>query len=83
MVDWMTQVTYILQFKQRVLFHAISIMDRFFQNEPTSLKSEEIHLTGVTALIIAWKFDTQKTYTLEDLSQIIVHGKFSADEIAC
>ena len=57
-------------------------MDRFFQNIQQCLKSDELHLTGVASLILAWKFETVKTYSLEDLSQIIVHGKFTPDEIA-
>jgi hypothetical protein len=82
MIDWMIHVLAALKSNPKTLFLAVQIMDKFFAKYPKSLNSEELHLTGVTSILIAQKYENIQFEGLKSFSTFICHGKFAVQEIA-
>ena len=55
-IDWLFEVAQKINIEDKqVLFQAVNLMDRFYQEQRTSLPSRDLQLTAVTALFIASK----------------------------
>lgn len=52
-------------------------MDTFYLKAPSSQKPSELHLTGVTAMWIATKYEEVYPLRLKTLEQKIAHGKLT------
>lgn len=60
MVDWMVEVMTAFKCADSTFFLAISIMDRYFaalSREGTQLKLQELHVTGITCMFLASKYE--------------------------
>ena len=78
LIDWLIDVHFKFELKQETLFLTINIIDRYLSL--TCISRKKLQLVGVTALLIASKFEdvyapetkdiskiTAKTYSVEDI----------------
>jgi hypothetical protein len=57
MIDWMIEVIATLKFTEQSFLTAVRLMDTFFMKAIRVHEPEEVHLTGVTCIYIATKFE--------------------------
>lgn len=84
MVDWMVEVMTAFKCADATFFLAISIMDRYFAalaQEGTQLKLQELHVTGITCMFVASKYEDIYPLLLRTVYQKIAHKKISTQEI--
>ena len=56
MIDWLFEVAQKINIEDKqVLFQAVNLMDRFYEEQRTTLPSRDLQLTAVTSLFIASK----------------------------
>jgi len=77
MVDWMIEVLSVYKSETETFFLAVHIMDTFILNCNYILKSEEVHLIGVTSMFIATKFEDIIPIRISSFVNKISHGVFS------
>jgi hypothetical protein len=77
MVDWMIEVLSVYKSETETFFLAVHIMDTFIANCNYILKSEEVHLIGVTSMFIATKFEDIIPIRISSFINKISHGVFS------
>ncbi|NXL91687.1 CCNB2 protein, partial [Alectura lathami] len=68
LVDWLVQVHSRFQLLQETLYMCVAVMDRFLQNYPVPRK--RLQLVGVTALLLASKYEETYTPDLADFVYI-------------
>lgn len=84
LVDWLIEVHQKFKLQKETLFIAIKIIDRYLEQQPVN--KSRLQLVGVTALLIACKYEeiyppelkdfvfiTDKAYTKEDVLQMEFH----------
>lgn len=84
MVDWMVEVMTAFKCADQTFFLAISIMDRYFATlakEGVSLKLQELHVTGITCMFMASKYEDIYPLLLRTVYQKIAHKKISTSDI--
>ena len=57
LVDWMVGVHNLFSMKLDTLYLAVRILDRFIQGKENKIEKKEIQLVGVTAMLIAAKYE--------------------------
>ena len=57
MIDWMIEVIGAFKFTEESFFTAVRLMDTFLMKTKKSHEPQEVHLTGVTCMYIATKFE--------------------------
>ncbi|KAI5931959.1 G2/mitotic-specific cyclin-B2 [Manis javanica] len=68
LVDWLVQVHSKFRLLQETLYMCIAIMDRFLQVQPVSRK--KLQLVGITALLLASKYEEMFSPNIEDFVYI-------------
>ncbi|KAJ6664339.1 hypothetical protein lerEdw1_008558 [Lerista edwardsae] len=68
LVDWLVQVHARFQLLQETLYMCVAIMDRYLQAQPVSHK--ELQLVGVTAMLLAAKYEEIHAPSIVDLVYI-------------
>ena len=77
MIDWMVEVLTTFKMSEQTFFVAVSLLDRFFKNAKKSLPSNELHLTGMTAMLLASKYEDIIPLMMKTIINKIGHGKFT------
>ncbi|XP_077119977.1 G2/mitotic-specific cyclin-B2-like [Ranitomeya variabilis] len=78
LVDWLVQVHSRFQLLQETLYMGIAIMDRFLQVQPIS--RGKLQLVGVTALLLASKYEEMYTPEISDFVYI-TDNAYTASQI--
>jgi hypothetical protein len=79
MVDWMCEVLNIAFSNlcgDQTLFLAVSLMDRYIESRKASripFKNSELHLTGVTCMFMASKYEDVKPLLMKTVFNKIGH----------
>ncbi|XP_023585621.1 G2/mitotic-specific cyclin-B2 [Trichechus manatus latirostris] len=68
LVDWLVQVHSKFRLLQETLYMCIAVMDRFLQTHPVSRK--KLQLVGITALLLASKYEEMFSPNIEDFVYI-------------
>ncbi|XP_015727897.1 G2/mitotic-specific cyclin-B2 [Coturnix japonica] len=77
LVDWLVQVHSRFQLLQETLYMCVGVMDRFLQNHPVPRK--RLQLVGVTALLLASKYEEMYSPDVADFVYITDNTYSSAD----
>lgn len=77
MVDWMVEVLAVYKSEDDTLFLAVHIMDLFIDKFITAIRTEEIHLIGITSMFIASKFEDVIPIRMNSVVGKIAHNMFS------
>ncbi|XP_065498192.1 G2/mitotic-specific cyclin-B2 [Caloenas nicobarica] len=78
LVDWLVQVHSRFQLLQETLYMCVAVMDRFLQSHPVPRK--RLQLVGVTALLLASKYEELFCPTVADLVYI-TDNSYTGDEV--
>lgn len=81
MVDWMIEVLSSYKCQHQTFFVAISLMDRFFGKTTRVHSVSELHLTGVTCMFLACKYEEIYPVKLKVVYEKIAHKKLSIETI--
>ncbi|XP_005393891.1 PREDICTED: G2/mitotic-specific cyclin-B2 isoform X1 [Chinchilla lanigera] len=76
LVDWLVQVHSKFRLLQETLYMCVAIMDRFLQAQPVSRK--KLQLVGITALLLASKYEEMFSPNIEDFVYITDNAYTSA-----
>ncbi|NXU76487.1 CCNB2 protein, partial [Oreotrochilus melanogaster] len=77
LVDWLVQVHSRFQLLQETLYMCVAIMDRFLQGHPVARK--RLQLVGVTALLLASKYEEMYAPDIADIVYITDNAYTSAE----
>ena len=78
LIDWIIEVHFQFKLLPETLFITINIVDRYLSE--TKIKKEQLQLIGVTALLIACKYEEVLTPEIRDL-EFITDNSFKKREI--
>jgi hypothetical protein len=81
MIDWMIEVLHAYKQDDQTFFMAVSILDRYFQCKATQLIPSDLHLTGVTCMFIASKYEDYHPLRMQDLFKNICKEQYSVEQI--
>ena len=86
MVDWMVEVLMAFKCSNQTMFLAINIMDRYFAAlnsgfEQRTLELQELHITGVTCMFMASKYEDVYPLLMKTVFNKIGHKKIPIDTI--
>ena len=56
-------------------------MDRFFKNCDKDLSGADLHITGITCMLISSKYEDVIPLLMKTIVNKIGHGKFSLEDI--
>ncbi|XP_062176696.1 G2/mitotic-specific cyclin-2-like [Alnus glutinosa] len=65
LIDWLIEVHYKFQLMQETLFLTVNLIDRFLERQTISRK--KLQLVGVTAMLLACKYEEVSVPVVEDL----------------
>ncbi len=77
MVDWMIEVLSVYKSDSTTFFLAVYILDKYISKVNVTIRSEEIHLLGMTAMFIASKFEDVIPIRINSMVTKIGHNTFS------
>jgi hypothetical protein len=77
MIDWMIEVLSVYKSEAETFFLAVSIMDQYIDKAPCLLRSESVHLIGMTSMFIASKFEDVIPVRMNSMVAKIGHNLFS------
>ena len=75
MVDWMIEVLTNFKCDDQTFFIAISLMDRYFKGCTQVKEMSDLHITGVTCMFIASKFEDIYPLKMKTVHEKIAHKK--------
>ncbi|KAJ3680445.1 hypothetical protein LUZ60_016723 [Juncus effusus] len=78
LIDWLIEVHYRFELMEETLFLTVNIIDRFLEREKVARK--KLQLVGVTALLLACKYEEVSVPVVEDLV-LISDRAYSREEI--
>ncbi|KFQ99499.1 G2/mitotic-specific cyclin-B2, partial [Opisthocomus hoazin] len=78
LVDWLVEVHSRFQLLQETLYMCVAIMDRFLQSHP--VPRESLQLVGVTALLLASKYEEMLSPDVGDFVYI-TDNAYTSDEV--
>ncbi len=81
MVDWMIEVLSSFNCDHNTFFVSVNIMDSFLSKSPNIYQSKDIHLIGVTSMLIASKMEEVLPFKISTVVEKMTHGKIRADQI--
>lgn len=81
MLDWMAEVIGAFKLSNQTYFMAVNLMDRYLNNCQRSIKLDELHLIGVTAMFTASKYEDVRPLIMRVVVKKIGHDKFTSDQI--
>ncbi|XP_032874470.1 G2/mitotic-specific cyclin-B1 [Amblyraja radiata] len=76
LIDWLVQVQKKFQLLQETLYMTVSIIDRFLQDSPVTKRN--LQLIGVTAMLVASKYEEMYPPEISDFVYITDHTYTSA-----
>ncbi|KAG8093724.1 hypothetical protein GUJ93_ZPchr0012g20856 [Zizania palustris] len=77
LIDWLIEVHYKLELLDETLFLTVNIIDRFLARE--NVVRRKLQLVGVTAMLLACKYEEVSVPVVEDLVQICDRAYTRAD----
>jgi hypothetical protein len=84
MVDWMVEVLTAFKCSDQTFFIAVNLMDRYLNalsEEKKQLELHELHITGVTCMFMASKYEDVYPLLMKTVFNKIGHKKISVDAI--
>lgn len=75
MVDWMIEVLTNFRCDDQTFFLAVSLLDRYFKNVEQPKEISDLHITGVTCMFIASKFEDIYPLKMKTVHEKIAHKK--------
>ena len=81
MVDWMIEVLTNFRCDDQTFFLAINLLDRYFKNCTGSKEVSDLHVTGVTTMFIASKFEDIYPLKMKTVFEKIAHKKLDIKKI--
>ena len=81
MVDWMIEVLTNFRCDDQTFFLAINLLDRYFKNCVGSKEVSDLHVTGVTTMFIASKFEDIYPLKMKTVFEKIAHKKLDIQKI--
>ena len=73
MIDWMIEVLTNFKCDDQTFFLAVSLMDRYFKLTPEQKLLSELHVTGVTCMFVASKFEDIYPLKMKTVFEKIAH----------
>ena len=81
MVDWMIEVLTNFKCDDQTFFIAVSLLDRYFKNCASKKEVSDLHITGVTCMFIASKFEDIFPLKMKTVHEKIAHQKLQISKI--
>lgn len=81
MIDWMFEVLTIYQQRDSTIFKSIFLLDMFYTNKKDKVLLEDLHLIGITCMMIASKSEEVKFIKLDAIVGTIGRQKFTKEQI--
>lgn len=81
MLDWMIEVTSSYKFTPKTYFSSVCLMDRYFKAEEERLPITQLHIIGVTSMLIATKMDEVFPLKIKTVYEKIVHKKIDRRDL--
>lgn len=81
MVDWMIEVLTNFRCDDQTFFLAVSLLDRYFKNCNTPKQVGDLHITGVTCMFVASKFEDIYPLKMKTVHEKIAHKKLEKEQI--
>ena len=81
MVDWMIEVLTNFRCDDQTFFLAINLLDRYFKNCMGAKEVSDLHVTGVTTMFIASKFEDIYPLKMKTVFEKIAHKKLDIQKI--
>jgi hypothetical protein len=81
MIDWMIEVMTNYKCDDNGFFLAVNLMDRYFKSCQRVLQPAELHLTGVTCIFTASKYQDIYPLRLKVVYEKIAHKKLAPEDI--
>lgn len=77
MVDWMIEVLSVYKSENETFYLSVYIMDKFISLSQTPIKTDDIHLIGITSMFIASKFEDIMPIRMSSFVYKIGHSQFT------
>ena len=81
MLDWMVEVLKIYKQSEQTLFRSFYLLDLYFSRCQVPVSSDDLHLLGAVAMLIASKHEEISPIRLSSLLQTICRDKFTKEQI--
>ena len=81
MIDWMIEVLTNFKCDDQTFFIAVSILDRYFKGCKVKKQVGDLHVTGVTCMFIASKFEDIYPLKMKTVFEKIAHQKLEISKI--
>lgn len=81
MIDWMIEVLTNFKCDDQTFFLAVNMQDRFLKNTPVQKEVSDLHLTGVTCMFVASKFEDIYPLKMKTIFEKIAHQKIEIHKI--
>jgi hypothetical protein len=81
MTDWMIEVVTSFGLKHRTYFLAVNLMDIFLKTTQKEFTSNELHIIGVTCMIVSSKFNDSNHLTINSAERFIGNGEFRRENL--
>lgn len=81
MLDWMVEVTCSYKFTEKGYFDSVYLMDRYFEKETNCLQANQLHIVGVTSMLIASKISELNPLKIKTVFEKIAHRKLPLNDL--
>lgn len=81
MVDWIIEVFSVFAFSDQTFFLAVHILDTYIWKSPEKLLDKDIHLIGMTSMLISSKFEESHPLRLDFVYEKIGYKTFTKEQI--
>lgn len=81
MIDWMIEVLTNFKCDDQTFFLAVGLLDRYFKGCKTKKQVGDLHLTGVTCMFVASKFEDIYPLKMKTVYEKIAHQKLEISKI--
>lgn len=75
MIDWMIEVLTNFKCDDQTFFIAVSLLDRYFKGCKQRKQVGDLHITGVTCMFVASKFEDIFPLKMKTVYEKIAHQK--------
>lgn len=81
MIDWMIEVLTNFKCDDQTFFLAVNLQDRYLKNVSTPKEISDLHITGVTCMFVASKFEDIYPLKMKTIYEKIAHQKLEINKI--
>lgn len=81
MVNWMIEVCSKFEFSPKIFFLSVKIMDKYLQCTNFRLSSNDIHLLGITCMLISCKLEDVRYLSIKIFVSNIARNKFESSSV--